>query len=109
MSFIGAHHAYRRNLHTHKKSQVSTLTRLIDRCIYVIGLISVAANLPQLWDVWVSKNTSGVSVISWMGFFLGSIFWFGYGWLHKERPIMLINGLLIFVQAGIVAGLIIKP
>lgn len=97
MSFIGPHHAFR---------YVKRARILIDKCIYVIGLLSVAANLPQLWDIWVTKNTSGVSIISWTGFFIGSIFWFGYGWLHKEKPIMVINGLLVFVQAGIVIGLL---
>jgi len=109
MSFIGAHHAYRHNVHTHGKHLNSRFTKLIDRGIYLIGFLSVAANLPQLWEIWANHNSSGVSFISWMGFFLGSIFWFGYGWLHKEKPIMIINGLLIFVQAGIVAGLLVKP
>lgn len=109
MSFIGAHHAYRHDVHTHKKRLASSAAKFIDKSIYVIGILSVAANLPQLWDVWVVKNTSGVSLISWTGFFLGSLFWFGYGWLHEEMPIMFVNGLLIFVQAGIVAGLILKP
>ena len=106
MSFIGAHHAYRRDLHTHKKRVTATLTILIDKGIYILGVLSVAANLPQLWDVWVSKNTSGVSLLSWTGFFVGSFFWFGYGLLHREKPIMVVNGLLIFVQAGIVLGLL---
>lgn len=65
--------------------------------------------MPQLWDIWIVRNYAGVSLISWTGFFLGSIFWFGYGWLHEEMPIMFVNGLLIFIQFGIVAGLIIKP
>ena len=107
MSFIGAHHAYRRDIRTHKKRFAKTLGRFIDKSIYVIGISSVAANIPQLWDIWVTKNTSGVSLISWTGFFLGSIFWFGYGWLHEEKPIMLVNGLLIFIQAGIVLGLLL--
>ena len=106
MTFIGAHHAYRRDLHTHKKHTVTTLTKLIDNSVYVIGLVSVAANVPQLLDIWITKNTSGVSLVSWTGIFIGSIFWFIYGWLHKEKPIMLANGLLLFVQAGIVLGLL---
>lgn len=97
MSFIGAHHAFR---------YVKRARNLIDKSIYVIGIVSVAANLPQLWDIWITKNTSGVSIISWTGFFIGSLFWFGYGVLHKEKPIMVINGFLILVQAGIVLGLL---
>ena len=107
MSFIGAHRAYRRK-RLRAKGFAATVSKLIDKSIYVIGLLSVAANVPQLWDIWVSKNTSGVSLISWVGFFVGSIFWFGYGLLHQELPIMMVNGLLIFVQAGIVVGLLVR-
>lgn len=107
MSFVGAHHAYRRGSHAHKQQIVKQLAGFIDKSIYIIGLLSVAANVPQLWNIWVTKNTSGVSFISWSGFFVGSIFWFGYGWLHEEKPIMFVNGLLIFIQAGIVLGLLI--
>lgn len=109
MSFIGAHHAYRHDLHKHKKKLAKQLGILIDKSIYVIGISSVAVNIPQLWDIWVEKNTSGVSLVSWTGFFLGSIFWLGYGWIHEEMPIIVVNGLLVFIQAGIILGLILKP
>lgn len=108
MSFIGAHHAYRRDVHTHKKKFAKSLAKFIDSSIYIIGISSVAVNIPQFWTIWVENNTSGVSLISWAGFFIGSIFWFGYGWLHEEMPIMVVNGCLIFIQAGIVLGLILK-
>lgn len=108
MSFIGSHHAYRKSAHTHgKRFPKHSVAGFIDKSIYLIGILSVAANLPQLWTIWATKNTSGVSLISWTGFFLGSIFWFWYGILHNEKPIMLVNGLLIFVQAGIVLGLLL--
>lgn len=107
MSFIGPHHAYRRDLHTHKKSPSFRLITLVDKCIYGIGLIAVLANMPQLWNIWVVKNSAGVSLISWTGFLVGSLFWFCYGLLHKEKPIMVINAFLIVVQGGIVLGLLV--
>jgi uncharacterized protein with PQ loop repeat len=107
MSFVGAHRAYRTDARTHKSKFAATLSKVIDKSIYVIGLSSVAVNIPQLWSIWVTKNTSGVSLISWTGFFIGSVFWFIYGWLHDAKPVMLVNGLLIFIQAGIILGLLV--
>ena len=106
MSFIGAHHAYRRH-RTRPKGVAASLSSFIDKSIFLIGFLSVAANFPQLWEVWVKNNTSGVSLLSWTGFFVGSIFWFTYGWIHKELPIMAVNGSLIFIQAGIILGLLL--
>ncbi len=109
MSFIGPHHAY----HHHKKPHHHTikntgLADLIDKSIYIIGFIGVAANFPQLFNIWISKQTAGVSLVSWSFFLIGSFFWFGYGVIHKEKPIIVLNGLLISVQAGIVLGLLIN-
>ena len=106
MSLFGHHHAYRRKLHKHKKS--SGLVSLVDKSVYIFSLFAVAANVPQLLNIWVSKNTDGVSLISWTGFLIGSVFWLWYGALHKETPIIFINLLLILVQSGIVLGLLVN-
>ncbi len=71
-----------------------------------MGVVSVAANLPQLIAVWTRPNISGVSVISWIGFFLGSVFWLAYGLVHKAKPIIVMNGMLIVVQGLVVVGLL---
>lgn len=109
MSSFGHHHAYRRELHKHKKKSSSHLITFIDKTVYIIGLLAVLANIPQLMSIWVTKNTDGVSLVSWIGFLLGSLFWFWYGLLHKEAPIVFMNGLLILVQGIIVLGLLVHP
>ena len=58
-SFVGAHHAYRRALHVHKKRSVPALTKLFDKSVYVIGIVSV--NTPRADDevnVFAPKNHS---------------------------------------------------
>lgn len=107
MSIIGPHHAYRKKIRSRSNRNFSRLSALLDDSIYVIGAFALLANIPQLWNIWVKKQTAGVSVISWIGFFVGSLFWLGYGILHKEKPIIVINFVLIFIQAGVVLGLLL--
>jgi len=73
-----------------------------------MGAISVAVNVPQLIAVWTSPSIAGVSLVSWVGFLLGSVFWFAYGLLHHEKPIIVINGGLIVIQGLIVVGLSLR-
>ncbi len=73
-----------------------------------MGAISVAVNVPQLIAVWTSPSIAGVSIISWIGFLTGSVFWFAYGLLHHEKPITVINAGLIIIQALIVLGLAVR-
>lgn len=107
MSLFGHHHASRRRTHQHKKAR-SIWLALVDKSVYIIAIIAVMANVPQLMNIWVGKNLAGVSLLSWVGFLVGSLFWLWYGVLHKERPIIITNTLLIIVQGFIVFGLLFK-
>jgi len=61
-------------------------------------------NLPQLFKIWLHKDASGVSFISWMSFSVFSLIWLMYGILHKDKPIILMNLALVVIQALIATG-----
>lgn len=100
----GFHHAVK--THKHGKSGKKNLITFIDKSAYLMGALTVAVNIPQLVSVWTAPDTGGVSLISWTGFLLASCFWLYYGILHREKPIIAINGMLIVVQFLIVVGII---
>ncbi len=105
----GFHHAIHRHRHPdHKSVRAKGIIKLLDESAYLMGAVSVAVNVPQLIAVWTAPDVAGVSIISWSGFLLGSVFWFAYGILHREKPITVINGGLILVQGLIVLGLAVR-
>ena len=61
-------------------------------------------NIPQVLKIWMEKDASGVSMLSWASFSVISVMWFIYGMLHKERPVMIMNFALVFMQLSIVLG-----
>lgn len=83
------------------------LTENYDKFMYIIVIIAPLTNLPQLLSIWISKDASGVSPISWFSFALISIVWFVYGILHKDKRIIIMNILLMFFQLLIALGAII--
>ena len=104
---FGIHHYHKHKKHRQHKRPEPSFARLVDMIVYAIGVFGVLANIPQLTRIWLENNTSGVSLVSWSCFLLISIFWFIYGIVHREKPIILANLLLIIVQSAIVAGIII--
>lgn len=102
----GFNHAIK--AHRHGKNSPKNLINVIDKSAYLMGAVTIAVNVPQLVSVWTAPDTGGVSLISWSGFLLGSCFWLLYGMLHREKPIITINAMLIAVQLLIVAGIIIR-
>lgn len=93
---------------THKRSVTRKTLDMIDRLAYLMGIVTVAVNMPQLVTVWTAPDIGGVSLVSWTGFFLGSAFWLVYGLLHRQKPIIVINAMLMTVQALIVAGILLR-
>lgn|GEM_PF-387219 len=100
----GLNHAIHRR--RAKKRNAPLFLQLMDKSAYLMGAVTVAVNLPQLFTIWTTLDVRGVSLISWIGFLLGSFFWLFYGIFHREKPIVIINGSLIIVQGLIVTGLL---
>jgi MtN3 and saliva related transmembrane protein len=76
----------------------------IDKLIYVFAIGGPLMNIPQLLKIWTEKNSSGVSVISWIGFSLTALIWLVYGIIHKEKPIIVANILYFVLQVGVIIG-----
>src|SRR3989338_4697237 len=92
------HHQHHRmhgqnSLKGHSKRQI-----FADRLVYVGGLLGIVLTIPQITTIWINKNASGVSTISWCSYLLVSVFWMYYGIVHKERPIIITNIVWIFLD-----------
>lgn len=81
--------------------------RIFDHLIYLAVFVWPIMNIPQLYTVWIEKETAGVNVISWFSFAVVSCLWFVYGILHKEKPIILMNFILILFQLAVAIGVLI--
>jgi len=83
------------------------IKRVFDKLIYIFVVLSPIMNLPQLLKIWLQKDASGVSLISWTSFSFFSLVWFFYGLLHKEKPIIFMNFALMIIQAFIAVGIVL--
>lgn len=63
--------------------------------------------IPQVTKIWIDKNASGIAVISWVTYLITTIFWLIYGIMHKEKPIIFLNIIWIFLQISIIVGTLI--
>ncbi len=80
---------------------------ILDRVIYVVGIVGPLFTIPQLIKIYYFQSASGVSVISWGAYALFDIPWILYGILHKERPITLTYILWFFFNALVFVGAIL--
>lgn len=81
--------------------------RFIDRFIYFVGGFGVAVIIPQVTRIWFYQEVDGVSLTTWAGFFIASVFWLLYGLAHKEKPIIYTNSIVCILDFLIVLGIVI--
>jgi len=106
---IGFHHFLYKYKYPGKDLIISSSTfkTVVNKGVYCVGFLGILVILPQTLNIWISKDTSGVSLTTWSGFLIGSLFWLFYGIIHKEKPIILTNLAVILMDLTVISGLIL--
>jgi len=81
--------------------------KFLDKIIYAVGIAGPILVIPQAIKIWVDKDATGVSVISWAGFVLLGVIWLLYAIAHKEKPLIVTYIGFIIVQSFVVIGVLI--
>lgn len=106
----GLHHFHKRK-RIHKKLEQypnpDKFKRFMDNAIYGIGIFGPIMTIPQVWTIWIHQNAAGVSTISWIGYLISAMFWFTYGVLHREKPIIFTNIVWVILEIFIIIGTIL--
>lgn len=92
--------------HLHHTQQTIP-TRRLDAVAYVLGIIGPLATIPQLYEVWIRQNADGVSLVTWSVFILLSFFWLHYAIRHKEKPLIVGQGMWVVMQILVVIGVLL--
>ena len=105
----GLHHHHSRK-RIYQKHEVyphpDKWVNFMDKAIYAVGIFGPLMTIPQLMKIWVDKNASGVSVVSWSAYLFTAVFWLIYGIMHKEKPIIVTYSLWIILEIFIVVGIL---
>lgn len=99
---LAFHHFRKRK----NKVKLSKSHLLLDKSIYFIALIGPIMTIPQILNVWITKQTDGVSIYTWGSYFTINIVWFYYGLVHKDKAIMFAYFLWMIANGLVFAGLI---
>ena len=79
------HHAKKR-----KELEESTFSKqILYRITVIAGILAPLMVLPQIFKIFSTHDASGVSAISWFAFALLDAPFIIYGFVHKEKPIVI--------------------
>ena len=60
----------------------------IDSAMSIVAVISPLAMLPQITQIYQTKDVDGVSLITWIFSVITSLIWVVYGFHHQDKPII---------------------
>ena len=106
----GLHHFHRRKriyLNHEPYPHPNKWKRLMDKLIYVVGIIGPIMTIPQVTKIWIEKNAGGISLIVWITYTITSAIWTVYGVMHKEKLIIFSSSMLFIMNLLIVIGALI--
>ena len=85
----------------------STPKRVLDYIMYAVGFLAPLALLPQIFQIYSTQSSEGVSLLTWVLLTLSSILWTIYAVVHKDKHILFASGSMIVFHLTIVIGLLI--
>lgn len=85
----------------------SALRRFFDYLVYIVALFTPLVLVPQVIQLFATKDVGGFSLPSWFLFGLIGIIWATYGIIHREWPIILSNTIMAFLDFVVVVGILI--
>jgi uncharacterized protein with PQ loop repeat len=98
--------------HKHQKAQKVLAIRkqamplLIDRLVYVAAIVEPLFSLPQSYQIYSDKSAVSTSILTWIGFEVMSLIWIWYAIIHKERTILIYQGLFFIIDGSVLIGAI---
>jgi uncharacterized protein with PQ loop repeat len=74
----------------------------IDSVMTVVAVVSPLGIIPQIVQIYSTKDVEGISLITWIFSVTTSIIWVVYGFHHKDKPIIF-NSIMGAVFCGLIA------
>ena len=108
LMLMSTYHRYKRQK-THKSLVLKKTAKpkAIDRIIYFAAIVEPLFSLPQSYQIFHDKAAANVSILAWLGFEVMALIWLWYGIAHKDRMILIYQGLFFIVDGSVVVGAII--
>lgn len=93
----------------YKKYLLNNWRTKFDKVIVILGLVNVAATLPQLYEMWSSKDAGGVSIITWSYYVVFTAILLVYSFSIKSKPmIIMYTGNTIVYTLVLVSAVVLK-
>ena len=76
------------------------------RLLGAVAVITLIMTVPQIYTIWIDRQTAGISLWSWITYSIGSFVWFVYGVRKQDRIIYLPCAAWLLIDSAVVVGVL---
>jgi len=80
--------------------------RILDYVMYGVGIAAPIALVPQILQIYTTKSSAGVSLLTWLLITLFNMLWAIYGAVHRDKQIFLASVFITIFDLIIVVGVL---
>ena len=80
--------------------------RFLDYLMYGVGVIAPLALVPQIIQIYTTRSSAGVSLLTWILVAFFNALWVLYGAVHKDTQIFIANLFIVIFDLIVVMGIL---
>ena len=106
----GLYHLYKRKRKYQKLEKYPNpkkWIKFLDDIVLIAAIIGPLIIIPQITKIFLLKDATGVSILTWSIFALISIPWIIYGVVHKEKSIIIMNVMFLIFESIVILGVLL--
>ena len=108
---LGVRHILRRRIKLKEGKEpferISVLKTALDILMYPVAVVAPLALVPQVWQLYATHNASSISMPTWAILVFFNMLWIFYGWVHRDKPIIITNIMFGFFNFLVALGVIL--
>ena len=99
---LGLHKNFQKHKTKHNSWQ-----KWVDGLAYIGGIMIPVMTIPQLVKIIQIKSSASLSLLSWISYLIGVLFWVVYGISRKEKVIIITYSLSAIIYGLVVIAIIV--
>lgn len=85
----------------------SVMKNALDVLMYPVAIASPLAMVPQVLQIFVTRDASSLSLSTWAIFAALNVVWILYARVHRETPVLVTNVMMVILNSAVVVGIIL--
>ena len=77
---------------------------VLRRALGAMSVFTIVMTFPQIWTIWIGRQASGVSIVTWSAYLLSALLWLWHGVRKRDKNIYLPCIAWIAADSAVIAG-----